>query len=135
MGHRKFCTIHRRIDVGGCPECREQSDRDTREKERRRGSAAKRLYGHKWRKMTDLWLRQRENRNCFYCLQKNPPKKRTPTVVDHFIPHKGDLNLFWDRSNWRPSCKQCHDRKTATEDGGFGRPAVERQPQHPQHQE
>ena len=42
-------------------------------------------------------------------------------VVDHIIPHKGDKVLFWDRSNWQPLCKTCHDTKTAREDGGFGR--------------
>lgn len=43
------------------------------------------------------------------------------TVVDHIIPHKGDQYLFWDRSNWQPLCKLCHDRKTATEDSQFTR--------------
>jgi len=43
------------------------------------------------------------------------------TVVDHKTPHRGDMALFWDRSNWQSLCKTCHDRKTATEDGGFGR--------------
>lgn len=41
-------------------------------------------------------------------------------VVDHHIPHRGDPTLFWNRTNWRPMCKSHHDRKTATEDGGFG---------------
>lgn len=42
-------------------------------------------------------------------------------VVDHIKPHRGDKVLFWDSANWQPLCKECHDRKTATEDGGFGR--------------
>ncbi len=41
-------------------------------------------------------------------------------VTDHRIPHKGDMALFWDESNWQPLCKRCHDEKTAREDGGFG---------------
>ncbi|WP_223866012.1 HNH endonuclease [Salipiger aestuarii] len=32
------------------------------------------------------------------------------TVVDHIQPHKGDKALFWDRNNWQPICKHCHDR-------------------------
>lgn len=44
------------------------------------------------------------------------------TVVDHITPHKGDKALFWQRANWQPLCKRCHDIKTAIEDGGFGRP-------------
>ena len=30
------------------------------------------------------------------------------------------MKLFWDSNNWQSMSKQCHDRKTATEDGGFG---------------
>ncbi|MFR3634507.1 MAG: HNH endonuclease [Sutterella sp.] len=35
-------------------------------------------------------------------------------------PHKGDMALFWDQSNWQPLCHTCHSKKTAREDGGFG---------------
>lgn len=42
------------------------------------------------------------------------------TVVDHVIPHKGDLGLFWDVDNWRANAKRCHDIKTARENG-FGK--------------
>jgi 5-methylcytosine-specific restriction endonuclease McrA len=30
------------------------------------------------------------------------------TVVDHRIPHKGNMKLFWDRSNWQPLCRHHH---------------------------
>ncbi|MCB4811684.1 HNH endonuclease [Methylovorus menthalis] len=47
-------------------------------------------------------------------------KRLTPaTVVDHIKPHRGDMALFWDRNNWQAMAKECHDRKTAREDGGF----------------
>jgi hypothetical protein len=43
--------------------------------------------------------------------------KLTPaTVVDHIVPHRGDRRLFWDKTNWQPLCKRCHDVKTLTED-------------------
>ena len=42
-------------------------------------------------------------------------------VVDHIVPHKGNEALMWDESNYQSLCKTCHDRKTATDDGGFGR--------------
>lgn len=32
--------------------------------------------------------------------------------VDHVIPHRGDLRLFWDRANLQGLCKPCHSRKT-----------------------
>ena len=36
-------------------------------------------------------------------------------VVDHIRPHRDDMSLFWDESNWQSLCKRCHDRKTAAE--------------------
>jgi 5-methylcytosine-specific restriction enzyme A len=42
------------------------------------------------------------------------------TVVDHVVPHKGDLELFWDQSNWQGVCKACHDSsKKLQEHRGF----------------
>lgn len=46
---------------------------------------------------------------------------RAASVVDHRRPHRGDMKLFWDRNNWQSMAKECHDRKTAREDGGFGK--------------
>lgn len=40
--------------------------------------------------------------------------------MDHIVPHKGDMTLFWDRNNWQSLCSACHKRKTVLEDGGFG---------------
>ncbi len=42
-------------------------------------------------------------------------------AVDHRIPHQGDERLFWDRSNWQPSCVPCNSRKCVEQEGGFGR--------------
>ena len=116
--------IHRTKYTDRCPECATRKTADRAARERQRGSASSRLYGHKWRVAREAFLKDPANKNCVYCLQKDPPKHRTPTVIDHFIPHKGDLKLFWDRKNWRACCKECHDRKTATVDGGFGRDTV-----------
>ena len=41
-------------------------------------------------------------------------------IVDHIIPHRGDLEMFWNQLNHQALCKRCHDSKTAREDGGFG---------------
>jgi len=30
------------------------------------------------------------------------------------------MKLFWNESNWRASCDECHRVKTAKEDGAFG---------------
>jgi 5-methylcytosine-specific restriction protein A len=42
------------------------------------------------------------------------------TVVDHKTPHQGDDALLYAWDNLQAMTKQCHDRKTATHDGGFG---------------
>ena len=41
-------------------------------------------------------------------------------VVDHILPHRGNKELFWDEGNLQALCKECHDRKTAKEDGRWG---------------
>ena len=42
------------------------------------------------------------------------------TVVDHKQPHNGDDALMYAWDNLQAMTKPCHDRKTATHDGGFG---------------
>lgn len=36
------------------------------------------------------------------------PRRRF-LVVDHIVPHRGDLGLFWDRLNWQTLCPDHHD--------------------------
>lgn len=55
---------------------------------------------------------------CAHCQAKNIVT--VATVVDHIEPHRGNMALFWDESNFQPLCETCHNRKTATEDSGFG---------------
>jgi 5-methylcytosine-specific restriction protein A len=81
-------------------------------KDKGRPSAAARGYDAKWRAYREDYLRV--NTTCKSCGAK-------ATVIDHVIPHKGNKGLFWTRFNHQPLCKPCHDRKTATQDGGFGR--------------
>lgn len=87
----------------------------------RRDKAIKALYGTAWRQARAAYLRQHP-----LCvgLQCQLDGLLTPAcVVDHIRPHKGDRRLFWDVANWQALCKPCHDSKTATHDGGFGRAA------------
>ncbi len=37
------------------------------------------------------------------------------TVVDHVVPHRGNLALAYDPANLAPLCHRCHSRKTAYE--------------------
>lgn len=81
-----------------------------------RPSAAARGYGHRWRRARKAYLKARPL--CVQCRFEDMVTQAT--VVDHIMPHKGDMKKFWDRSNWQGLCKCHHDIKTATEDGGFG---------------
>ena len=36
-------------------------------------------------------------------------------IVDHIVPHRGDMNLFWDQSNWQPMCDHHHQVKRGKE--------------------
>jgi 5-methylcytosine-specific restriction enzyme A len=65
-----------------------------------------RLYNSRaWRTARANFLA--EHPLCAYCQQQG---YSTPaTVVDHIIPHKGDLERFWDVGNWQPLCAPHHD--------------------------
>lgn len=76
-------------------------------------------YGYKWQQERAAFLK--ENPLCVACHKRG--LLVAATVVDHIVPHKGDKELFWRRSNWQPLCKKHHDAKTARENGGFGNPA------------
>jgi 5-methylcytosine-specific restriction protein A len=71
------------------------------------------------------WLRKQvleEEPLCQCTEHKGRDDAPASTIVDHIIPHKGDRALFLSRANLQGLAKRCHDRKTAREDGGFGRP-------------
>jgi len=82
-----------------------------------RPSAHQRGYNGEWRRYRLDYLAKHPL--CVQCLSVG--LIREATVVDHIKPHKGDKQLFWDRSNHQALCKRCHDMKTARKDGGFGR--------------
>ena len=86
--------------------------------ERYRGSRHERGYTSQWTRERNRYLNKHPL--CVECQQEG--QVTAATVVDHKIPHRGNQELFWDRSNWQSLCKPHHDRKTAREDGGFGNP-------------
>ncbi|MFV0420598.1 HNH endonuclease [Oleidesulfovibrio sp.] len=107
------CTVLTQDRSGYCPEHKELAEQRKQARQaardRQRESAAKRGYGHKWREARKGFLRS--NPLCASCLHTD--RAVPATVVDHITPHKGDKALFWDRKNWQPLCKRCHDLKTA----------------------
>lgn len=93
--------------------CREHA----REREQARGSAAKRGYNANWRRLRRMVLRARPL--CADPFGVHGGRVVLATEVDHIVPlSAGGTN---EMSNLQPLCKACHSRKTALEDGGFGR--------------
>ena len=83
----------------------------------RRPNSYQRGYTKEWQRYRVTYLANHPL--CVICLQHG--EMTEATVVDHIVPHKGDKQLFWDKNNHEALCKRCHDIKTATTDGGFGR--------------
>lgn len=57
-----------------------------------------------------------------YCQCEHHKGKSYPAnVVDHKIPHRGNIRLFWLPSNLQSMAKPCHDKfKQSQEKGGAG---------------
>jgi len=70
------------------------------------------LYNARWNRMSKAF--RIKNPLCAYCVQIG--KITRVDVVDHIVPHRGDVQLFWDQSNWQPLCKRCHDSVKAAEE-------------------
>jgi 5-methylcytosine-specific restriction protein A len=100
------------------PHGRARCQAHERERERRRGSAAQRGYGARWRAYRLRFLAAAPL--CQICARAG--RTEAATVVDHVTPHKGDEALFWDPKNHRPLCKRCHDE--IVNQGDFGRPTL-----------
>ena len=82
---------------------------------------SKSLYGQRWKFARAEFLRLHPLCECDEC-GAGSKRIRPANVVDHRIPHHGDERLFWDQSNWVAMATECHNAKTASQDGGFGNP-------------
>ena len=69
------------------------------EADRRRPTARKRGYDSAWDKARAAFLEHHP-----FCVRCGEPG----TVVDHIKPHRGDMQLFWDWTNWQTLCAACH---------------------------
>ena len=69
-----------------------------------RGSSAQRGYNSRWAKARASYLQKHP-----LCAMHMKLGRYVPaTVVDHIVPHRGDLTLFWDSHNWQSLCATCH---------------------------
>ena len=72
----------------------------------------------KWRKFSRWFLAQEQNRWCLDCRAVGKQTRSQQTA--HIVAHRGNWDLCFDRNNVVPLCRNCHSRRTAKEDGGFG---------------
>lgn len=99
-----------------CPECYAARKAAA---DARRPSARKRGYDSKWSRESKAFLALPGNQLCACgCGQ-------VADMVDHRIAHKGDMRLFWDRTNWQPMNRRCNSRKAVLTEGAFGNPISE----------
>ena len=106
----RICGCGRTIPYGAqCPcQLKRERERNARH-EANRLSARARGYTSKWQRESKAFLALPENHACIRC--------GTPAMlVHHAIPHRGDPPLFWNRKNWRPACKRCHDGPLQSEE-------------------
>jgi 5-methylcytosine-specific restriction protein A len=108
------------VKRGRCGTCATKAQRAA---EAERPSSYARGYTRRWSRESKLYLRAHPMCMCDSCNGDGLPAE----IVDHVVPHKGNQSLFWDPSNWQAMNKRCHDRKTATQDGGFGRAHTQEQ--------
>ena len=102
---KRYCDKHAHL-----------AEQGKRHHDRQRGSSAKRGYGYQWQKARARFLQSHPL--CVKCQEKG--RVTAATDVDHIVPHRGDMTLFWDESNWQALCHSHHSEKTASEDSGFG---------------
>jgi len=98
----RICGLCGGVHADGerCPKVIER-DRERKARfDEKRPSARARGYNRAWDAERRSFLQL--NPNCRRCGEP-------ASVVDHIRPHKGDDRLFWDRSNWQPLCRHCHN--------------------------
>ena len=111
--------------VRGCPDlvhdggryCLQHAPLVWREHDRGRPSSAVRGYGYRWRKLRRMVLAR--DPLCADPFGEHGNIKVPATEVDHIVPLSQGGGASPD--NLQALCKSCHSRKTAAEDGGWGR--------------
>ena len=88
--------------------------------EARRESAASRGYDWLWRKESAVF--KASHPLCVMCLREG--RTAAAEVVDHIVPHRGDMALFWDRSNWQALCAPHHNREKQRQEHAMARQGI-----------
>jgi len=96
--------------------------REHKDKGRRAGGRSNQYHhlynSHRWRCERATFLKL--NPLCAMCKRRG--EVSVATEVDHIIPHRGDLEVFWDTGNWQGLCKPDHDSvKAFIEANGYSK--------------
>lgn len=104
----RICPCGLRTPYGALCPCQQRRAAERKQRfDRKRPNANARGYDAEWRKARAEYLVL--NRTCRKC-------PAPATIIDHILPHKGNQKLFWNRANWQPLCKPCHDRTKQAEE-------------------
>lgn len=115
----KQCGVSTGNRSGYC-DADQKDNRQTRarqefDKQRRENDPFRRLYNLALWKTIREAIRRRDPL-CMIC------GIAASVIADHIIPARiwvAQGGSFWDKKNLQGLCKECHDRKTATEDSSF----------------
>jgi 5-methylcytosine-specific restriction protein A len=100
MRGERICVCGKRVSNGMRCVCQQQRKAEA---DARRPSARARGYDGKWQTESKAFLARPENQRCACGCG------RRADMVDHIIPHRGDMRLFWSRANWQPmAAVPCH---------------------------
>ena len=101
-----------RCNCGGLIQANVCSGCGPKQKRKRVRREHHKLYNNaRWRKASKLH-RSRQPL-CVECEKQG--RIKAASLVDHIVPHKGDVELFWDESNWQSLCWKCHGYKSQKE--------------------
>lgn len=98
-------------------------------------TSAQRGYGYKWQQARAGYLLKHPL--CVFCLRDagivatdlsdilsecDAKHVRLPyaSVVDHSVPHRGDMVIFWDSSRWQSLCANHHNSEAQRRDNANG---------------
>lgn len=111
----------------GCPElvqkkggrlCLRHAEEERKRYDGSRGSAARRGYGRRWRKVRSLFLAEHPVCSDPFGIHAPVGEVAPATEVDHKV--QVDQGGTDEEENLQALCKPCHSRKTATEHGRKG---------------
>ena len=107
-------ACHHRVESVQHVYCKQHRVEANKAYDEQRGSSSSRGYGAKWRRLRKLVL----NRDPL-CQCDDPTCNKPSTDVDHIIPKRDGGRDSMD--NLQGLAHECHSRKTALEDGRWGK--------------